>query len=124
MTSNMRLISLAFVLLSSTAFAAETKIPVADDHSLRTALSSAKPGHRILLAPGRYRPNISFRALHGTQTDPIIIEAADAKNKPIFDGGGAAIHLGGCSHLTLRNLIFKNQTGNGINIDDGGSESS
>ena len=36
--------------------AAENVVKVADDAALRRALGSARPGTRIQIAPGRYRP--------------------------------------------------------------------
>jgi hypothetical protein len=118
----MRLIFLSlWFLVSTIALAAEQKISVSDDASLRQAINNAKPDHRIVIASGRYRPELSTRALHGTQAHPIVIEAADPKNKPSIEGGSLAMHFGQCSHLVLRNLVIRGQTGNGINVDDGGA---
>lgn len=107
-----------FVCLS--AAAQEQRIEVDDDAALRQALSNAKPGSRILVASGKYRPGIYAGNLHGRPDSPIVIEAADPKSKPLFEGGQLGMHLSGCSHLVLRNLAIRGQSGNGINIDDGG----
>ena len=95
-------------------------VAVADDAALRQALAGAPAGRRIVLAPGRYRPGVYARGLRGTADRPIVIEAADANNPPVFEGGPAGLHLSACAHLTLRNLVVRGQSGNGINIDDGG----
>ena len=58
--------------------------------------------------------------LQGRPDAPIVIEGADASQPPVFQGGACAWHLAGCAWLTLRNLSVKGQTGNGLNIDDGG----
>ena len=112
-------LSLLLTALPTPATARDVK--VSDDPSLRRALADAKPGDRILIAPGRYQPGLYFRNLHGTAADPIIIEAADPKNKPTIQGGSLALQLTDPAHLILRNLIIRGQSGNGINIDDAGS---
>ena len=38
----------------------------------------------------------------------------------MFEGGTEAWHLSRCKHLVLRHLAVRGQSGNGINIDDGG----
>ena len=106
--------------LSDHLLAEERPINVGDDNALRQALRDARPGSRIVIAPGKYRPGLSAANLHGAPDAPIVIEAADPKNKPLFEGGALAIHVSGCSHVTLRNLAVRGQSGNGINIDHGG----
>jgi hypothetical protein len=108
------------LFLSIHTDAATRTVRVKDDASLAAALQDARPGDRIRLAPGKYRPGVSATALAGTAENPIEIEAADARNKPLFEGGALAIHLRGCSFVTLRNLAVRGQTGNGVNVDDGG----
>jgi hypothetical protein len=82
----------------------------------RTALRSAMDGDRILLQPGVYNGG-SFRSgLTG-----VSIRAADPANAPIIRGGVNAIQLSDARRVTIEHLIFEQQTGNGINIDDGGS---
>ena len=96
-------------------------VRVADDETLRRALSGVRPGSRIVIAPGTYRPGVSARGLRGTAESPIVIEAADPKDPPVFEGGQLGLHLSDCAHLTLRNIVVRGQSGNGINIDDGGT---
>jgi len=115
-------LGLVIVIVSSvSAVAAERVVKVKDDASLRAALRGAKPGARIQIAPGRYRPGVYVSNLQGTKQQPIIIEGADEKNPPLFEGGSEGWHLTDCAYLTLRNIAVKGQTGNGINCDDGGS---
>jgi hypothetical protein len=101
--------------------AAEPVVRVTDDASLRAAVGEAQPGTRIVIAPGRYRPGVWVENLHGTADRPIIIEGADPQRPPLFEGGGEAWHLSNCSHVTLRNISVRGQSGNGINVDDGGT---
>jgi hypothetical protein len=96
-------------------------IPVSDDASLRAALAAAAPGHTITLAPGAYTGGLSTSNLQGTPTAPITITAADLDKPPLIKGGGSAFHLTDAAHVTISHLIIESATGNGINIDDGGS---
>jgi hypothetical protein len=119
---NLKWASLAGLLLSVLpTYGAERDVQVHDDASLRAALTEAGPGTRIRIAPGNYRPGVTVRHLHGTKNKPIVIEGADSKKPPAFRGGTTGWHLSDCSHLVLRNLSLSGQSGNGLNIDDGGS---
>jgi arylsulfatase A-like enzyme len=100
---------------------AETVVKATDDASLQAALRSARPGTRIQIAPGRYRPGVYAAKLKGTEREPIVIEGADAEDPPEFQGGGEAWHLSGCAFVTLRNIAVRGQSANGINVDDGGT---
>lgn len=53
---------------------------------------------------------------------PIVI-VSETQHGAIFEGGVEAIHLIDCSHLVLDGFRIRQQTGNGINIDDGGDYS-
>lgn len=114
------LVFVSFVPLVS-ALGAETVVEVADDHSLRAALRAAKPGTRIRIAAGRYRPGVYVTNLRGTEQEPIVIEGADPNSPPRFEGGGEAWHLSDCAYVTLRNIAVRGQSSNGINVDDGGT---
>ena len=50
----------------------------------------------------------------------LTVEGLDPKQPPLFQGGTVAWHFSRCDGLTLRHLRISGQTGNGINIDDGG----
>jgi len=97
------------------------RVTVKDTDGLRRALSRATPGTRIELAPGVYRGGLYVRKLRGERGKPIVISAANEKEPPVFKGGAVAMHLADPAHLELRRLTFTGQTGNGLNIDDGGS---
>lgn len=107
--------------LVTSAFGAEPVVKVADDASLRAALRAARPGTRIEIAAGRYRPGVYVANLKGTEQNPIVIEGADAENPPLFDGGSEAWHLSNCAYITLRKIAVRGQSSNGINVDDGGT---
>jgi polygalacturonase len=102
-----------FLLLGS--FAAAGEITVLDVDSLRPALRDLKPSTTLRIAPGDYPGGH-----HVSGIEKVTIEALDAKNPPHFQGGGNAFHFSRCNDLTLRNLRVSGQTGNGLNLDDGG----
>lgn len=108
------------VLLGVHGAAAEA-ITVRDADGLRRAVAQAKPGARILLAPGEYPGGFMFTNLRGKPGNPIVIAAADPKNPPVIRGGGEGMHLSGPAYVELHNLTFTGATGNGLNVDDGGS---
>lgn len=105
--------TLLFVLLGSLAAADE--IIVRDADSLRAALRDLKPGTTLKVAPGDYPGGH-----HVSGIEKLTIEALDPKQPPHFKGGGNAWHFSRCNGLTLRNLRISGQSGNGLNLDDGG----
>src|SRR5688572_7680138 len=84
---------------SSQLPAAERVVHVGDDVTLRRSLAEAQSGTRIVVAPGKYRPGASAANLRGTAEEPIVIEAADPKDMPVFEGGPLGIHLSGVAHV-------------------------
>jgi hypothetical protein len=80
------------------------------------ALAAAAPGDRILLQPGTYAGG-HFRA----NLRQVTIRSVDPANRAVIDGGANAIQLSDAQQVTIEHLEFRNQTGNGLNIDDGAS---
>ena len=117
----MRLPMVAVTLVMAGCNGAAEEVRVGDVAGLREALRGAEPGDEILVAPGEYAGGLYFENLHGSADEPIVIRAEDPEDRPTFTGGGAAFHLADVSYLELRDLIITGQTGNGLNIDDGGS---
>lgn len=113
---------LAAIVVAVRVAVAHAEVRLArDDASLRRALDNLTPGDRVVVAPGQYRPGIHLRDLRGTKDAPIVIEAEDPRQPPLFVGGTTAIQLSDCDFVTLRHLAARGQTGNGFNIDDAGS---
>jgi hypothetical protein len=81
-----------------------------------SALAAAVPGDQILLQPGVYAGG-HFRA----NLRQVTIRSANPANPAIIDGGNNAIQLSDAQQVTIEHLVFRNQVGNGLNIDDGGS---
>lgn len=97
------------------------EIHVSNRDELVDALARAKPGTTIAIAGGVYQGGISQAKLTGTIESPIVIAAADAKNPPVVEGGGSGLHLTSPAHVELRDLVFQDARGNGLNIDDSGN---
>jgi hypothetical protein len=107
------------VFLPSTASAVDH--PVRDRDGFNRAMAAVKPGDRVLLAPGDYAGSFSFRNIHGTDRQPIVIAAADRERPPRFTGPTIGLHLAACSHIDLVALDITGTRANGLNIDDGGN---
>lgn len=105
--------------LAYSACGAQT-VRVGTSAELARALAEARAGTTILVAPGKYRGGLSAR-LAGTEKEPIVVAGADPRDPPVIEGGGGGLHLRSPAHVELRDLIVAGASGNGINIDDGGS---
>jgi len=80
------------------------------------ALAAAGAGDQIILQPGVYGGG-HYRA----NLQQVTIRGADPANPAIIDGGSNGIQLSDSSNVTISDLVFRNQVGNGLNIDDGGT---
>lgn len=96
-------------------------VHVASRAELVQAVRAAKPGTKILLAPGTYEGGLSFHNLQGEADKPITLAAADPEKPPVIEGGSSGLHLTDPAHVVLQDLIIARCRANGLNIDDGGS---
>jgi hypothetical protein len=94
---------------------------VRTSQELRAAVAEAAPGARILLAPGDYDGGLHLAEVRGAAGRPIVVAGADPARPPVFKGGTNGMQLSQVEHLELRDLVIREATGNGINIDDGGN---
>ncbi|MBX3744645.1 MAG: right-handed parallel beta-helix repeat-containing protein [Verrucomicrobiae bacterium] len=94
---------------------------VRDAGGVREAMGRARPGTTILLRPGRYPGGFHFRGLQGTAEAPVVLGGLDPEDPPVIEGGANGIHLSEPVHVELRDLVFREASGNGLNIDDGGT---
>jgi hypothetical protein len=108
-------------LAKAQAGAGRRTVKVADSEQLRRALAEAKPGTTIRIAPGTYPGGMYAEGLRGEAGRPIVLRAEDPKDPPVIEGGGEGLHLADPAYVELRDLVIRGATGNGINIDDGGS---
>jgi hypothetical protein len=84
---------------------------------LRTALRDAKPGTRVLLAAGNYE-GFSAAGVSGEAERPIVVASADPRAPAVFTG---AVQLLDVAFLELAGFVIERASGNGLNIDDGGT---
>lgn len=117
--TNILLICLCFFLPVAQS-KAET-ITIHSSDQLREELKRISSGDTISISPGVYQRSIALKNLHGTVAAPIVIQAADPQNPPIFKGQGEGLKLSSCSYIKIENLTFHGFSGNGINIDDSGN---
>jgi hypothetical protein len=116
-----RLAVLCVLLAARAAPAGAGPTTVANDDELRAALAKLRPGDELVIRAGRYRGGISLAGLAAPPSGMTLIRGEDPKDPPVFEGGGAGWHLSDCNGITLRFLVVRGATGNGINIDDAGS---
>jgi hypothetical protein len=88
--------------------------------TIEQAASAATPGTAIRLGPGSHVPGQYVDGLRGTETAPIWIGGEPGSPPPVLDGGVEALHLTRPAYVVVHDLEVRNQTGNGINVDDGG----
>jgi hypothetical protein len=100
-----------------------TDVKVDSIVAVRDAARTAKPGDRILLAPGTYSGTLTLDGLKGEKDRPIVVGAADPKKPPVIRGGSEGLHLSRPAYVTLKDLVVERATGNGVNVDDGGDRS-
>ena len=98
-----------------------TEVTVDSREALQEALARATPGTTIRIAPGTYRGGLSFSGVRGTKDRPIVLAGLDSEKPPVFKGGGSGFHFREPQYLELKHLIITGATGNGLNIDDGGT---
>lgn len=77
-------------------------------------------GDTVIIHTGTYTGSFFISDLNGSPTSPIVIQGASGETV-VFSGGSESFHFSDISYVTVQNLIFQNQTGNGMNIDDGGT---
>lgn len=111
LTNAMLALLLAFFSVASTAGAATIRVPQ-DQPTIRLAIELARPGDRIVIAPGTYDGNIRMTSLNG-----ITLEGNKNNRTVIFGSFADGIRLTDCSDITLRNLTLRNMADNGITTD-------
>ncbi|MBK6545070.1 MAG: T9SS type A sorting domain-containing protein [Saprospiraceae bacterium] len=84
------------------------------------AAAVAKPGDTILIHPASYTGTFFIENLKGSPAKWIYIRGTN-KDQVIFQGGTESMHFSDPNYLHISNITIAGQTGNGMNIDDGGS---
>ena len=106
----------AYCLLNCPLQAPAADRVVATTAEFSSALAAAAAGDRILLQPGVYAGGH-----HRENLQQVTIRSVDPNNPAIIDGGNSAFQLSDATQVTISDIEFRNQTANGLNIDDGGS---
>lgn len=84
------------------------------------AAQQAGPGDTILVAPGSHPGGGYISGLKGQPGAWITLRGAGADPVTVL-GGNNALQLSDPAWLVIENFRFREQTGNGLNIDDGGT---
>lgn len=90
-------------------------VDVENEAELKQAVANLEAGTTLRIAPGRYRGGFAVNGI-----ERLVIEAAAPGRPPEFVGGTNAWQFSRCDGLVVRHLVCRGQTGNGLNIDDGG----
>ncbi len=90
--------------------------------TLEQAAQVALPGDTLLLSAGVHSGGMYIADLQGLPDSWIIIRGKPGAGTTIL-GGTNAIQFTDPAYLIIEELTFREQTGNGLNIDDGGSYS-
>ena len=78
------------------------------------------PGDTVRLKNGIYSSGTQFlERWEGDPGRPIVI-VAESIGQVVFRGGTESLHLIQCRYINIEGLVIEQQTGNGLNIDDGG----
>lgn len=88
--------------------------------NISAAAPNAQPGDTILIHEGIYSGGQFMTNLQGTPDNWIYISNAPGE-EVIFQGSTEALHFIDAAYVKVSGLIFEQQTGNGVNCDDGGS---
>ncbi|MBK9248183.1 MAG: hypothetical protein IPM69_08755 [Ignavibacteria bacterium] len=87
---------------------------------LQAAAQQAQPGDTILIYGGVYSGGDAIVNLQGNANNWITIRTENNESV-IFRGGSQAFQMTDTRYVRINGLIFEQQTGNGVNLDDGGT---
>lgn len=83
------------------------------------AAAAAVAGDTVLIHDAVYEGTFYISNVLGTEAMPIVFRG-ESTSGVIFRGGTESLHFSRCGHLIIENFTVERQTGNGMNIDDGG----
>jgi hypothetical protein len=90
---------------------------------ITAAAKTAVPGDTVLVHNGTYFGDQLLQGLQGAPGKWIYI-IAEKSGAVLFKGGTAALKGSDIAYLHIEGMVFTGQTGNGLNIDDGGNYAS
>lgn len=88
--------------------------------NIAAAAPTAQPGDTLLIHEGTYPGGQFIYDLQGTADQWITIKNAPGESV-VFQGSTEALHFIDPAYVKVSGLIFEQQTGNGVNCDDGGN---
>ncbi len=89
--------------------------------SLARAARDARPGTALRLHPGDHAGGAYLEDLRGTEAAPIWLGGLPGAARPRLLGGANGIQLVRAAWLVVHDLEVSDQSGNGLNVDDGGA---
>lgn len=114
-------LSLFCFLISFSTYAATLEVgPGKSYSSPAQAAQNALPGDTVLIFPSIYTGSNLISNLHGNATEYIYFIGTHPETV-IFQGGSQGLHFSQVSYIHIEGLSFTKHTGNGMNIDDGGT---
>ena len=88
-------------------------------NSVQRGIQLATPGTAVRIHAGTYAGGAFVTATQGMATAPIWIGGMPGEARPVIEGGADAMHLVRPRYLVIHDLEIRNQTANGLNVDDG-----
>jgi len=117
------LITALFCIASFVVVGKELHIGEGQPYSnLYQAVKDVNPGDTILFHEGVYDGGQNISNFQGNEFEWITIKPVDGENV-IIRGGSKAWQFSTASYIWVTHIIFEQQTGNGLNMDDGGEYS-
>lgn len=89
--------------------------------SLQRAARDARPGTALRLHPGDHAGGAFLESLRGSAEAPIWLGGLPGGARPRILGGSNGIQLVRAAWLVVHDLEVSGQSGNGLNVDDGGA---
>ncbi|MBD3242665.1 MAG: hypothetical protein GF331_18890 [Chitinivibrionales bacterium] len=114
--------AIALIALAASALSATTlHVGSGQEYAnLQPAADNAGPGDTILVHDGVYAGGQYVTGLQGTDDAWVFILAAEGA-QPVWEGSSEAWHLVEPAYVFIKGITFRNQTANGVNVDDGGT---
>lgn len=120
---NIKLYIIIFVMVFCKMYATTHLVGTNSEYkTISDAAQISLPGDTIMIMEGVYSGGIHLSKLQGYKANRIFI-ISERNKDVVIKGGNNAIQFSDAKYLKIQGLIFERQTGNGVNIDDGGDYS-
>ena len=88
--------------------------------SIVAGVEAAQPGDSVIVRAGEWSGGNFLTDIQGTAEARIHLLAESGAGDVIIRGGTEALHISNPAWLHISGFVFEGQSGNGVNIDDGG----